>query len=123
MLSKSGAMSPDPKFQKLTTEIESFKRRQQTMVEKIAKDKKVPQLIQLQSIKESPDKRKEKSRSSSHVSSSSDRNFTSSNISAITTPKLKGIPLEQAQMYGQYGIESVGLKKKTEKQHTKKAAA
>ena len=40
-----------------------------------------------------------------------------------TTPKLKGIPLEQAQMYGQYGIESVGLKKKTEKQHTKKAAA
>ena len=41
-----------------------------------------------------------------------------------TTPKLKGIPLEQAQIYGQYGIESVGLKKKkTEKQHTKKAAA
>ena len=36
--------------------------------------------------------------------------------------KLKGIPLEQAQMYGQYGIESVGLKEKTKKQHTKKAA-
>ena len=40
-----------------------------------------------------------------------------------TTPKIKGIPLEQAQMYAQYGIESLGLKKKTEKKAQKKAAA
>ena len=40
-----------------------------------------------------------------------------------TTPKIKGIPLEQAQMNAQYGIESLGLKKKTEKKAQKKAAA
>ena len=40
-----------------------------------------------------------------------------------TTPKIKGIPLEQAQMYAQYGIELLGLKKKTEKKAQKKAAA
>ena len=37
-----------------------------------------------------------------------------------TTPKIKGIPLEQAQMYAQYGIESLGLKRKTEKKAQKK---
>ena len=37
-----------------------------------------------------------------------------------TTPKLKGIPLEQAQMYGQYGIESVGLKKRLKNSTQKK---
>ena len=37
-----------------------------------------------------------------------------------TTPKLKGIPLEQAQIYGQYGIESVGLKKRLKSSTQKK---
>ena len=36
-----------------------------------------------------------------------------------TTPKLEGITLEQAEMYGQYGIESVGLKKDWKTAHKK----
>ena len=60
------------------------------MIDRMTKDKKAPGLIHLQSIKEShQDKNKERSRSTSKLTSSSDKNFTSNDLSSIPTPKLK----------------------------------
>ena len=61
------------------------------MIDRITKDKRAPGLIHLQSIKEShQDKKKERSRSTSKLTSS--ENFTSQDLSSIPTPELKEKP-------------------------------